>query len=93
MLKHQQILFREVLKARGSTPETLDKRLTQRIQSSLDEMIRHFATLSDYAVQAEFWVRSIHLVGFKENLLIWNKTRNSIEVGLISLDRHFSLAF
>lgn len=70
MLKHQQTLFRQVLKARGSTPETLDKRLTQRIQSNLEEMIRHFATLGDYAVQAEFWVRTIHLASLRKNLLI-----------------------
>ncbi|ERF75236.1 hypothetical protein EPUS_00028 [Endocarpon pusillum Z07020] len=58
MLKDQKDLFRKVLKARGSTPETLDKRLTHRIQSSLDETIRHFDTLSVYAVQAEFWTRN-----------------------------------
>ena len=58
VLKHQFTLFQRMLDARESALQNLDKRFIYRININLDEMIRHFSTLSDYAIQAEFWARN-----------------------------------
>lgn len=58
VLKHQFTLFQRMLDARESALQNLDKRFIYRINTNLDEMIRHFSTLSDYSIQAEFWARN-----------------------------------
>lgn len=58
VLKHQFTFFQRMLGARESALQNLDKRFIYRINTNLDEMIRHFSTLSNYAFQAEFWARN-----------------------------------
>jgi Mg2+ and Co2+ transporter CorA len=58
VLRHQFTLFQRMLDARESALQNLDKRFIYRVNTDLDEMIRHFSTLSDYAIQAEFWARN-----------------------------------
>lgn len=57
VLKHQFTLFQRMLDARESALQNLDKRFIYRINTNLDEMIRHFSTLSDYVISAQFWAR------------------------------------
>jgi Mg2+ and Co2+ transporter CorA len=58
VLKHQSNLVQRILDTRESALQNLDKRYIYRVNTNLDEMIRHFSTLSDYAIQAEFWARN-----------------------------------
>jgi hypothetical protein len=56
VLKHQGILFQEVLDKRESPPQNLDLRLNDRVVAKLQERAEHFQTLCEYAEQAETWV-------------------------------------
>lgn len=61
VLEHQQTVFRDMLRCRESSHESLDKRLKWRIESHLEEMLQHFQRLGESATQAEFWVRSMQI--------------------------------
>ena len=53
VLEDQKSVFDKILEVRESPKQTLDMRINKRTGTFLDDMIKHFRTLKDYAEEAE----------------------------------------
>ncbi len=53
VLEDQKAVFDKILQVRESPKQTLDLRINKRTETFLDDMIKHFTTLKNYAEEAE----------------------------------------